>query len=51
MEFLEHTIEVNVEVSFVVHIDSLQDGLNALRNSSFGEPEGHRPDRERPQAL
>jgi len=33
MEFLEYMIEVNVEVSFVIHINSLRDVLETVRNS------------------
>ena len=33
MEFLQRTIEVNVEVSFVVHINSLQDESQSPRET------------------
>jgi hypothetical protein len=34
MELLQHTIEVNVEVSFVVYINSLQGGSQPSEDTS-----------------
>jgi hypothetical protein len=42
MEFLQRTIEVNVEVSFVVHINSLQNEFQSLRETPRDEIGGTR---------